>query len=459
MINPIENITSFQTDWLASDPCFYNEVTGKVSRNINDVIDFRNLEFHPEGLSNYLGFGYSVFEQTPLKGVKFLRHSSALTTENGKVKVVYGNDPVESILGKTTREEDVLDLLRSSIQQWERSTTGNIVIPTSGGYDSRILNEMIADRDRIRSYTYGVSSRQTDSYEVVFASKIAEVLGTRWKQIPLGDFHHYFNDWDQLFGISTHAHGMYHMEFYHKILQQETVGTPLLSGIIGDAWAGSVNIPAINEPSDVLRLGYSHALNADPAQSLLGSRHELLQQYFEQNRKKLEDPAMRVVESMRFKIILLCYLMRVPDQIGFRSWTPFLTSDIALGMLNLPAERRQGRAWQVDYFRKKGLDVESLGLNYTKKNSLDRRALYQVPLKPLDQQLLRELINPQYVEWINKHILPTSNLRDWLDKMTYYPKVGGLLRRMGVRDEKLRAYNAYITLKPLETLLTKRNKA
>ena len=33
----------FETDWLASKPVFYNEITKKVSYNINDVIDFNNL--------------------------------------------------------------------------------------------------------------------------------------------------------------------------------------------------------------------------------------------------------------------------------------------------------------------------------------------------------------------------------------------------------------------------------
>ena len=30
----------FITDWLASTPVFYNEVTKQISRNINDVVDW-----------------------------------------------------------------------------------------------------------------------------------------------------------------------------------------------------------------------------------------------------------------------------------------------------------------------------------------------------------------------------------------------------------------------------------
>jgi len=104
----------FKTDWLASNPVFYNEQSQKISHNINDVIDWPNLEFHPEGFNNYLEFGYSVFGQTPIKNVRFLRHSSSAgLDENGVIKVVEHPDPVEKYIGKISNESDVYDLLVS----------------------------------------------------------------------------------------------------------------------------------------------------------------------------------------------------------------------------------------------------------------------------------------------------------------------------------------------------------
>ena len=136
----------YETDWLGSRPIFYNEVTNCASYNINDVIDYSNLEFDPEGFTNYLDFGYSVFEQTPVKHVKFLRYSSRLSVhENGYLEVEYLDDPVEQWIGKTSHEDDVLHMLEMSIQNWEKSVEGEIIIPTSGGYDSRLLNFFIKD--------------------------------------------------------------------------------------------------------------------------------------------------------------------------------------------------------------------------------------------------------------------------------------------------------------------------
>jgi hypothetical protein len=121
----------FETDWLASQPVFYNEKTGKGSQNINHVIDYSNLELHPEGFNNYLDFGYSVLDQTPVKYVRFLRHSSRLwADEQGVLSVEYLNDPVEQWLDYRLSEDDVIDLIRERVQKWEHSVEGEIIIPT-----------------------------------------------------------------------------------------------------------------------------------------------------------------------------------------------------------------------------------------------------------------------------------------------------------------------------------------
>jgi hypothetical protein len=451
------NTMLFSTDWLASDPVFYNEKTGKVSRNINEVIDFTNLQFHPEGLRNYLDTGYSVFEQTPVQNVKFLRHNASLAPEEGKIKLKYEEDPVEKLIGNKSSPAEAIEILRASIQTWENSVEGEIIIPTSGGYDSRMLNEMVTGKQRIRSFTYGISPDQSQSFEVVYAKKIAEMLGTKWEQVELGYYHNYFEQWDNLFGVSTHAHGMYQIEFYTKILEKVGKGKALLSGIIGDAWAGSVKIPAITKPEDAFYLAYAHNMNADSAYCLLKSDRQLLESYYEANKQKLQDPLMRVVESMRFKIVLLCYLFRVPVSLGFKPWSPFLDMNVALSMLNLPAQERAGRAWQADYFKQKGLYVEDMDPAVSKKNQLNRYAMSQVPVRPLDVKLLGELIKPGYIEWVNKHVQSDIYFRDFVDKLMYYPKIGGLLRRLGRKDVKLTAYLSYLTLRPLEVLIRKRN--
>lgn len=451
----------YETDWLVSQPVFYHEKTGKVSHNVNDVIDFANLEFHPDGFNNYLDFGYSVLEQTPVKYVKFLRYSSRLTVhENGSLEVEYLDDPAEKWLGKTSSEDDVLHLLHKAIRNWEKSVKGEIIIPTSGGYDSRILNFFIEDKSRVRSFTYGISENQSDSFEVVHARKLSAILGTQWEQITLGNFHQYFNEWDCMFGISTHAHGMYHIEFYNKILPKIKGGNPFLSGIIGDIWAGSVNIGNIKSPSDLQQIGYTHGIKADSNYSFFNQKNNaLLENYYVCNYEKLMIPIARVVEAMRFKIILLSYLVSVPQHFGFQVWSPFLNPEIALSMLTLTPSRRQNRLWQKEFFQKHGLDLESMNLKVSHQNNLDHQAMRQIPVAPLNVNLLSEVVQPSYIKWINFHVGQQGMFWDWFYNLKTVPKLGGVVSRLGIVDNRMKAYCAYITLKPIETLLNKRNHA
>ena len=452
----------YETDWLASRPVFYHELSGKAGYRINEVIDFNDLEFHPEGLANFLAFGYSVLEQTPLRHVKFLPHSSRLTVHtDGRLEIERLTDPVEEWLGRESHEDDVLHLLEKSVSDWEANVEGEIILPTSGGYDSRLLNLLVRDRSRIRSFTYGVSENQADCAEVVYAAAVSEILGTRWERIELGDFLVHLDEWDKLFGPSTHAHGCHQIEFYKRV--RECVGSggehPLLSGIIGDAWAGSVEIPEITSVRDVLRLGYSHGMVADPQMSLLSGDHSILEEYYATHRERLASTLFRVVEAMRFKIVLLSYLFTVPSLYGFAPWSPFLVPEVALGMLTLPQERRRGRVWQKELFEKHGLNIESRNLQADYQNAMNPQAMRSPYIKPLDEKLLGELVEPRYVRWINSNVGQHGKSWDAVWRMTQLPGIRGALYRLNIFQDssRVKAYFAYLTLKPIENALKKRS--
>jgi hypothetical protein len=277
---------------------------------MNDVIDYGDFAFHPEGLNNFLEFGFSVLGQTPVRDVKFLPPSSKLTVNGkGTLQINPLPDPIDAYAHKTSHPHDVFHALQKSIRDWENTVSGEIVIPTSGGYDSRLLNYFIADRTRIRSFTYGISQAQNKSFEVVFAKLLSKKLKTQWTHVQLGDYHSYIDDWYDMFGASTHAHGMYHFEFYDKILSNVSGGNPFLSGIFGDVWAGSTELKEISSHTDLYNIGYTHGLHADPKQSKLKTEYELRKTFFEKNRKELNDPFYQTVWLIRLKIILISFLI------------------------------------------------------------------------------------------------------------------------------------------------------
>jgi hypothetical protein len=131
-----------------------------------------------------------------------------------------------------------------------------------------------------------------------------------------------------------------------------------------------------------------------------------------------------------------------------------------MAMLNLPPERRKNRQWQKDFFRKQKVDIESLNLKVTMQNSLNSQALRSIPVEPLKPKVLREVIRPGYVKWINGQVRRVGPLWKWLWKQCLMRprKVGIPMRLLGLRDEQLKAYFAYLTLKPIELVIERRNQ-
>lgn len=446
----------YKTDWLNSNPVFYNSKTLKISHNINDVIDFRNLILDPEGFNNYLDFGYSVFEQTPVKYVKFLPPCSQISRKKGALVIKKLKDPTDSWKWKETKVEDVIKLIQRKIQAWEHSTKGNIIIPTSGGYDSRFLNCLVGDKKRIHSFTYGLSDDQSMSYEVVYAKELAKKLVTQWKQIPLGKFHTYFNDWDKLFGPSVHSHGMYQIEFYKKIQRIMGRDGSVLSGIFGDIWSGNFSYLTMNKPEDIYKLAYSHGLHADSKYSLLKSKRTSLNKYWNTNKKKLQKYQYQIVSLVRMKMMLIHYLLKVPRSLGFSVWSPFLDSEVCLSILNISVKKRLHREWQKEYFRRNECYFEDIALHRDYSNFLDYTALKKIPLIPLNTDILKEFIQSSIIEKINYRLFHQTLFDVCFHKLqkSYYFSI--LFSKLNIKDRLMESYVLYLQYKPIEKLLSKR---
>lgn len=447
-----------ETDWLASTPIFYNPKSGAGSTDIWQVMPLADecASFDAEGLYNYLDFGYSVFGQTPVADVRFLAPATRLyRLGDGALQVEQLPDPVEDWWGYRLQENEVIELIRERVQTWEASLPPEqeIVLPLSGGFDSRLLLWCLRDKSRVRSYTYGLSEDQDRSTEVAHARALAQRFDIRWERIALGDFHRYFSDWDAVFGPSTHAHGMYHFEFYTKIRERLAGQQAFLSGIFGDVWAGSIPPLQLDGAEELMRLGYTHGLRADPERSRLPTSNRLRNQFWSEHRDRLDDCRYQTVTTARLKLMLISYLMRVPRLFGFQPWTPYLDIDIAMAMLNLPPERRANRQWQGDFFAKVGLDLENQGLASSGQNNLNFQALRRIPLRPLDRALLADTVDPAYVDWVNR-IARMSWHSSLHHRLAGVRKIGGALRRVRLGPPPtLQAYCAYLCLRPIESLL------
>lgn len=424
------------SDWLRSRNYFYNTRTNKISENINDVIEYSRIKFHPEGLNNYLKYGYSVFGQTPIEDVKVLEANMRVyLDDSGKIVEEYLEDPFEKLMGRESKTSDTLEYLEYIINKFVDNSSKQIIVPTSSGFDSRLINAMIKDNNRIHAYTYGISENQSESIETVYAAKLCSILGISWRQIEIGFFHSLIDDWENLYGISTHAHGMYQMEFYEKIRKIENDGV-VISGILGDVWAGKTRVDKIDSAEKLDKLGLSHGICADDVPCKIGTDNDLKNRYYAKNKEKLKDENWRVLETCRRKSILLSYLLRVPEKNGFLSWSPFLDALAVSKILNLEWKEKDRRKWQVEYFRKHNLLIGDLNLRCDKRNCLNGLACLKYKLKPLNADVLSDVFEKKCIEKINDRITNMGN-----GYVAYND------------SEEIKWYSKYMILHPIETVL------
>ncbi|MBD3807804.1 MAG: hypothetical protein IE880_03705, partial [Epsilonproteobacteria bacterium] len=440
-----------ENDWLGSIPVFYNEKEKVISTISNFCIKDKTI--HNEGLSNFCEFGYSVFEQTIFEDIKFMRYYSKLLVSSDILEIKYKDDPVlkSDFISQKSNENSVIEKMQNYISNIEEKIDGDIVLPTSGGYDSRILNYLITDKSRIRSFTYGISKDQSKSTEVIHAKKISEIYDTKWEQIELNEFHKYLDKWFDIYGISTHTHGMYHIEFYTKILKKYKFSNPaFLSGIIGDAWAEYSKFKSINNKSDLVNLGYTHGMHLEPKYLNIQTNDKIKEKVFFENKEYLQNDKIKAVFAMRTKLMLISYLTQIPEYFGMPVWTPFLNFNIVKATLNISDERRKNRAWQRDFFRKVGLNLEDMNLQSFKSNRLDYETAKHANFEPLDSELLSKHINKERILEINKLLSNLGFLESLKNELLNIPKVGGVMRRLGFKNEFLKALHEYYVLKAIE---------
>jgi len=440
-----------ENDWLGSIPIFYNSKSGTVSTLFNKTVGSDSVVIDPEGFNYFLEFGFSVFESTPIKNIQFLRYYSKLKVDGNTIGVEYKNDPVIGY-NKTTTEEKLWQNIENYLSKVEQHTQGNIIIPTSGGYDSRILNYCIENKERIRAYTYGISGKQNTSFEVVYAKKLAEILGIQWKFVPLGEYFRYYIDWFRLYGCSTHLHGMYHIEFYKK-MNLESDST-LLSGIVGDAWSGKIDVGAIDSSQKIINLAYTHGMTADRQKSNLHSNDDNRLKFFNENIDYLNNQNLQPIFLVRLKILLLSYLLTIPEYFGWPTWTLYLNFDIVMGMLYLPEERRKNRLWQKEFFQQTGINIEDFGLKCDRDNTLNFQAYSKYIFPELDEGILSEYYDKNEIKSINVNLFGIRSICNKIQYQALHTRYFKRLARIiGIKDNITKNLNSLYVLKALELCL------
>ena len=397
-----DNSIIIENDWLGSIHIYYNKKLKIISTLYKKTYDVNNMTLNISGLYNYLDFGYVSFEKTPVDNVQLMRYFSKLII-NEDIRRVFKDDIYMkkiSINKRKSTSDLVVKTINKYIKIPEKKIKGNIIIPTSGGFDSRFLNSLISNKERIRAFTYGIiNDKYKPSSEIVNAKYVTEKLNIWWKNIYLSKYLVYYLKWYQLYGISTHLHGMYHIEFYQKIrkMLHKKNNMSVLSGIYGDAWSGNINPINILSLSDVWKIGYSHDLRINP--SILKTKPKIqdYKKFYSDFKKHLLHRNKNLLIFIRIKFSLLSYLMTIPDYFGMPSWSPFLSFNNVSKILALPNNLFENREWQKNYFRMFGIYPEDKNLSVSNDNTLDFDAVCSHPLPNINIFRLSRYIKLGYL--------------------------------------------------------------
>ena len=449
------NVEIHQTDWVGSNLVFYNVKTGVHNENINSVISLEDSEIDPAGFYNFTKYGYSVFGDTPIKNVKFtLPNTKLVIGSDRKLHLQQLPDPILEILGNRTTEISTIDQIEAWMSDYYRRNTQvdePVILPLSGGLDSRMLAYMSRSQKNVHTFTYGISKNQKKSHEVILGKEVAKQTNLPWQQVTLGRFHEYLELNNQIYGPSTHSHSMYHFEFFSTIrrLLNLSRGGKVLSGIYGDLWAGSWDFSPVGDVKDLKSLAITHGMEMTRSTNRAQAQFtEKEIEYFEYYREPLKDPLFRVVTAARLKMILIRQLIQTPKALGFDASSPFLDFNIAASMLTLDPTRRANRIWQREYLDK------HLSLAQSRfKNRVNVSDLYGTLTVPLPQ-VLNKSSTPQVIQALDIEKISSrvevNFSRFLMEIFVQLPIIAPVLSKLGIKRKEFSAdYANYMIMYPI----------
>jgi asparagine synthetase B (glutamine-hydrolysing) len=450
-----------KTDWLGSNPIFYNSITNQYSKQIMDLVEYSDFEYCNEGLIEYFNFGFSVFGNTVFKGIKYtVPNSTLLLDSKGVIHLRKDEDPVIAQLGIRSNVEKVIEMSRLSVERIHQDST-SVILPLSGGYDSRFIASFLSDSNKTKTFTYGISKKQEDSFEVAKAKVISSKLKISNQFISLHKINSYLEESFRLYGPTMHAHSMYHFDFYSQIASRGFRNKScVISGIYGDLWAGNHDIEAPAHPGDLQKYGLSYSMSASRIATRIGDKPSPLKvkittnyaDYFESNRQYMSEEPFRLVTIARMKMMLIRHLIVTPEHLGFHVESPFLDLDLAMAMCQLPAKLRMNRKWQLDYFKQRNLDIPDQPRRITHSNDLDFYSVKQNKLPKLNVRNLEGILPRAEVERIQRNVR-YSLLKLLLRRFRRLTLVAKLTSKLKIRPLSWeKAYAEYMILYPISQI-------
>lgn len=160
---------------------------GDDAEALRDAFDVTDID--PLGVEEFLQAGYTVGNRTLYKEIKQLMAGQYAVLRDGVWQIKYYYEHTHSCDAIYTKDEAFQELDKISKRMFQGmidSVHGRqIVVPLSGGYDSRYIVAWLKKLgyQNVLCFTYG----RPESFEVIISKQVAEHLGFAWTFVKYDD--------------------------------------------------------------------------------------------------------------------------------------------------------------------------------------------------------------------------------------------------------------------------------
>jgi len=197
-VGVIKNITGFfslvyqnekqliaSVDHIRSHPIFYGQTN--TTFYLSDCAEWvremvKDISMDEQAKAEFQLTGYVTGSDTLYKNVKQLQAGECLSLINGKLELSRYYRFLHIEPAQYNGQELLLNLdkvAKESIKRLIKYANGKqIVVPLSGGYDSRLIATLLKEigYENILTFTYGVKGNK----EAEYSKKVADALGLKW---------------------------------------------------------------------------------------------------------------------------------------------------------------------------------------------------------------------------------------------------------------------------------------
>lgn len=409
-----------------------------------------DTEMDPAARNEFLLSGYVTGSETLFPNVKQLQAGEWLdvTSNDGTLSVStsrfyrFLHDEPEHV-DAAELQERLSIVTAHAIDRLVRYANGRqILLPLSGGYDSRLIAAMLKERDyrNVVCFTYGVSGNK----EAAYSKSVADALGFRW------EFVEYTNElWRREWALpeavdyrmqASNQCSLPHVQDWLAIKQLRDRGIVETSAVVvpghsGDFVAGS-HIPEYvfqkNSFSDeeLFDAIINRHLSNAPISTMGSNGREAVALRIRERISLAHDGSAvsfaNLYELWDWQERQAKYIVnsvRVYDQFDLDWWMPLWDVEFVDFWQGVPLELRRGRAWYIDWVQ--GVYARVAGASHATLTNAGDRGLVISFLIALAKKFLRPWIGlmrglRSSFGW--RHPLAFESLVDPHELKVYYSK-------------------------------------